>query len=315
MKFVDAKDSSFTAASKVGAFKGAVANCNNKTYHSLKSYWSSSDLKALSSSSPAHFNAEYFLRESKVSASTGETTVSRVLKERDFEPTKDMILGSLVHCYLLEPTQFEADFFMLPELNLRTKADRETRDQMLIENAGKMAVTDELIAQAKAMRDSVMRNPQALRVLEPGYKEASFWWTCQFSHLNFKAKLDQSCSKHFCELKTTESCEREWFSKHADNMNYDLSLYHYREGLRNIMGLELPAYFIVVERNPPHVCQVYRVGDMFWETGHAKWLRALEQLEIGLAKDLWPGYFDENEEVEIQPPPWKLNKFMKEQFT
>lgn len=308
VKFVEASDPAFIAAAKVGAFKGAVLNLQNSVYHALDQYWSSTDLKTMYEASPAHFKQKYF--ETKLK--DDKLTLIRKPKP-DKKPTYEMILGSLVHCLMLAPHDFEAEFFRMPDLNLRTNDGKAEKERLLTENSGKLAITDEMLVQANNMRSSLQANKRVMELLSAGHKEMSFFWTCKFSGLNFKAKLDQASSKHFCEMKTTGSADSEAFSKKADDMNYDLSLIHYSMGMKEILQLEPPVYFIVVEQDEPHVTQVYRAGQGFLVTGHAKWLSAVTKLETGIKKNEWPGYFPEDMEMTLEPPPWAVKKLMKEE--
>lgn len=293
-KFIDAADPAFLAASKVAAFKGAVKDLSNNYYHALDGYTSSSQLKRLFSTSPKHYHYQQQLNETQ-------------------KPSLAMILGSLVHCLVLTPLQFEKEFFIMPDLNFRTNEGKAKREELLYENQGKYPISDEMLIQANNMRSSVQANDKAMELLSVGYKEAAYFWECQFSNLKMKAKLDQSSSKHFVEFKTTSDAGPENFQRHAFNMNYDLSLVHYKFGLKAIKDCEPDAYFIVVEQEAPHVCQVYKVGEGFWQTGHEKWLSAVTKLEAGIKRDEWPGYFPNDFGVpELQPPSWAVNKLMKE---
>lgn len=314
VKFVEASDPAFIAAAGVGAFKGAVVDLPNNAYHSLDKYWSSSDLKFLSQSSPAHFNEEYFTREAKTSPIDGAISINRVRRAREWNSTPEKTLGSLVHCLVLEPQSFEKEFFLMPELNNRTNEGKARKQELLMANPGKLAITDEMLVKANGMRSSIRANQEVMKLLEPGKKEASFFWTCPYSGLNFRAKLDHSSSKHFCELKTSYTAKPDEFDKIAHNLNYDLSLTHYREALRVSMGIEQsPAYFVVVEPEAPYVCQPYKVGDSIWETGHHKWVRAIDQLAAGMKTDKWPGYFPDVFGIpELNSPSWAVNKILKE---
>lgn len=290
-KFIDATDVAFTSGVKVGAFKGAVKNLGNNIYHALPKYWSSSQLKFLHSKSPAHFSDKYI--------------------KLDAEPTKvtpAMIMGSLVHCLTLTPDEFDDEFFVMPDLNFRTKEGKAEKERLLAENVGKYAVTSEQIAQAERMRMSVYNNQKAAELLEPTKKEYAFFWTCPFSQLNFKAKVDGACATHFIELKTTIDASPETFKRHAYNMNYDLSVIHYRQALANVMGVEPKCYFIVVESKPPHICQVYEVGESLLETGHEKWLGAVQMLERGIKETYWPAYSPVDDVPVLEAPNWALKK-------
>lgn len=288
-----ADDVAFTSGAKVGAFKGCVENLGNSEYHALKSYWSSSDLKYMAKTSPMHFQYKYF--------GAGKNEQVRI--------TEDMTLGSLVHCLLLTPHEFEKEFFLIPELNLRTNAGKEMKEKLLAENVGKMPITEELLEKAKAMVDSAMSHPKVKQLVEPVKKELAFFWTCPFSNLNFRAKLDGASSKHFIEVKTTSDAGPDYFSKHLFDMHWDLSLVHYREGVKQVMGVEPPAYFIVIEREPPFTVQPYIAGPAVWETGHHKWLAAVTQLAAGIQSGDWPGYYPKEFDIpEVNPPAWAVNK-------
>lgn len=307
VRFVEAGDPAIPGALSVGAFKGAITNLANDAYHSKKAYWSSSDLKFITDSSPAHFHHEYFRKDEK-----GNT----IRKERESKWSNEKDLGSLTHCLILEPQNFEKDFFLMPDLNTRTNEGKARREELLTNNPGKLPITDEMLIHANGMRSSVQANDEVMKLLEPGRKEASYFWTCKYSNLNFKAKLDQSSSIHFCELKTSYTAHPDHFPRIAYNLNYDLSLYHYREALRNVMGIEVPAYMIVVEPEPPYVCQPYKVGDGMWNTGHEKWLDAIVKLGTGMQLGKWPAYVPSIMGIpEINPPPWAIHKLMKDETT
>lgn len=289
-----ADSNGFKSASKVGAFHGGVKGLSNGEYHSLKDYYSSTDLKTIYATTPQHW---------------------RHKKEVGAKKTTDaMALGSLVHCLLLTPSEVVNDFFIMPELNLRTNDGRAERDRLVLEHSTKILVTQEQINKANDIVVSAMRNPKIVELLEPGLKEAAFFWECPFSYLNFKAKLDSYVEgEYMIELKTTSSAKPEAFSRHAYNMNYDLSACHYLEGLRAFHGGDLKkAYFIVLETEPPYVSQVYLASDSFLESGHTKWVSSVEKLEQAIKKDSWSGYSSPGEILELNAPAWAQTKVKEE---
>lgn len=299
MNINKANDIAFTSGALVGAYKGCVDGLGNNEYHSLKSYWSSTDLKAMSATSPAHFYDKYY--------GAGKNEIKK--------QTESMILGSMVHSLILTPLEFYKEFFLMPELNLRSNEGKETKERLLKENPGKMAFTEEMLIEAQEMASAAMNHHSYKRLFDGLKKELSFFWTCPFSNLKFKAKLDAASSKHFVEVKTTASggANPDLWASHLFKMNYDLSLIHYREGVRQVMDISLPAFFIVIER-PEYpggnaVVQDYEVDSGCWDTGHQKWLDAVTKLSNGLQKKEWPGYYPvSNESPKINPPAWAISK-------
>lgn len=274
-----------------GTFSGRVENLSNSDYHSLDKYWSSTAIKYMSSTSPAHYREKYFHNKG------------------DYDkPTYDMILGSLVHTLILTPLEFEKEFFIMPDLNFRTNEGKARRDELLILNHGKLPISQDMLLQANAMKSSCLQHRKAAEYLDGAEREVSYFWKCPLSHLNFRAKLDARKNNLLLELKTTGVSQSEKWMRHAENMNYDLSLVHYSEGYRNVSDTALESKFIVIEQDPPYLTTVYNVKSGFLEVGHAKWLDAVGKLERGLVENYWPGYCSEDDEVDIDATPWAFKK-------
>ncbi len=279
------------SACEIGAFSGAVTDLSNKDYHSLHKYWSSTDLKFMFSNSPLHFQFKYFPE-----------------RKRD-EPTPNMILGSAVHSLIHEPKNFDKEFYKTPKFDLRKTADKELKAELEKLNPGKTALNVELYDQAHAMRDSVYKNLEAKEMLDSAVHESSFFWTCPFSGLKLRSKVDGLIpGSLFIETKTTSSGKESDFVRHIFKMNYDLSLFHYSQGIEIVGGERLTASFIVVEVEPPYAAQVFTVSleNQFWDIGHRKWLDSVSKLSSSLSSGIWPGYSVDNSKKEIVPLGWML---------
>lgn len=268
-----------------GSFVGIVDNMSNYQYHSLKSYYSSSDLKYMASGSPKHFKAKY---------------IDKIIPEKDATPK--MLLGSIVHCKILTPKDFVEDFFVMPDCDLRTKEGKAVRDAAKDEAAGRTLVPSEMNEQADKMFYACSEVFDGL--LKDTKREISLFWKCPFSGFSFKARCDALSSEFLFELKTTESASPEVFSRVAYNLNYDLSIYHYLTGLAQVGVACGKAKFLVLETAPPYVAQSYLVGESFMETGHKKWLDAVTKLERGLKENKWPGYVAADECPILEAPKW-----------
>jgi exodeoxyribonuclease VIII len=281
-----------------GAFYGAVNGMSNGDYHSLDKYYSSTALKYLYSHSPKHFKYKYIDK-----------------LEAPKKTSEAMVIGSLVHCLLLAPHEFEKEFFVMPELNLRTNDGKEKRDEMLLLHKGKLLVTEDQLSESRKMFESARSNPQIAKLLQPnGIWEGSMFWRCPFSGLNFRAKMDYFNGPYMCEVKTANDISPEAFARQVYDLNYDLSLVHYSEGYRASFGEDFKrCYFICIENKAPYSTQVYTVGDFNFELGREKWLSATSKLTDAIATNEWHGYFSEKDEVApvIEPPSWKINEYMK----
>ncbi len=291
--FVEDRDKALGAC-RVGAFFGAVEGLTNSEYHSFHDYWSSTDLKFMYDNSPAHFQYNYFPTR------------------RPHKQTESQILGSLVHCLLLSPQDFDKEFATMPDFPAKVaKTDptiKEQKEAWHLANVGKTPYDGDLLAKANEMAKSVRANKKAMDLINRGKCEIAFFWKCKYSGLKFKAKLDVGGPLVFVELKTALSANSLVFGKQVYNLHYDLSLIHYGEALRSKFNVAPKPNFIVVEPDAPFVCRVYdedHVSPDFLETGHVKWMAAVDKLAAGVLKKEWPGY-DETES--LCPPAWAFKK-------
>lgn len=239
--------------------------------------------------SPKHFHSRYF---------GGEREPKKV--------TDKMLLGSLVHCLFLTPDIFDQDFFVMGNYDGRTKEGKAYREEALLACGTRQLVTKDLVDQAQLIVEALKL--KFYPWMSSYLAELSFFWQCPFSQLWMRGRADAVMGDTLIELKTTDNAEPQHFSKHIFNMNYDLSLYHYVEGLRQC-GLEIKkCVFIVVETASPYVCEKYIAGDGFLATGHDKWLDAVTKLETGLADLHWPSYADPLvvDELVLSPPAWAM---------
>lgn len=275
-----------------GTFYGSLDDISNNLYHGLSNYYSSTAIKYIAKNSPIHFRAKY---------------IDKII-EQENEPTPQMILGSLVHSLTLTPSLTNTEFYVLKEeINKRTNAGKERWEYIQSENKDKAIVTEETFNQASDIAISVIQNPLVKSIMQNGTPEKANFWKCPFTNLNFKSKMDYVTPTALIELKTTTSAKLEDFQRTAYNMYYDISAYHYLEGITQTTQKQITeVYFIVVETKAPYVTEVYKASESFLNLGHQRWLDAVQKIEIGTQKQIWNGYTNTEFEgiKELNAPKW-----------
>lgn len=279
---IDGADVSIGLAS--GSYSGVISHLPNGKYHDLHSYYSSTALKNIFSSSPYHF-----------------------IKGQDQPrkpPTIDMILGSMVHCLVLTPDEFENEFLVMEKVDRRTKVGQQAHADA-VNKCGDRQLIDEVTSGiAEAMASELLRDDNISNLLSGCSSEISYFWECPYSNLKFKARADAVSSSCLIELKTARSAKPADFERHAYNMNYDLSAYHYMEGAR-VHGQNIDTvYFITIENEWPYACQVFRADEDFLNSGHAKWLETINKLSEAKSSGVWPMYSPKNEILNLSVPRW-----------
>lgn len=267
-----------------GTYVGDIKDLNADHYHSLDKYISSSQLKYLHAKSPKHYYHKYIAKEIPPEA-----------------PTSNMILGSAVHDKI--SGHFNKTFYVAAKADGRTKEGKAQR-LMQIEEAGqRQIIDDETDTLASKITDSVLDNEPAAKLLRNAEKEASFFWTCPFSGLKLRSRIDALSDDYFVELKTATDASPNGFQRQCYNLNYDLSLFHYGEGLRVLNNKMCLGYFIVVETSAPFTVQCYKASDELFESGRIKWLEATSKLSAADKNSIWPSYSSE-EYLDLYPPKW-----------
>lgn len=160
------------------------------------------------------------------------------------EPTPAMKLGSLVHCFLLEPDVFKEKYAIEPELDRRCKEYKEFANQ----NEGKLFYRNSELEPIQNRLNKILTKnlsgyDSLMKILknEDGlFKEYSVFWD------NFKAKIDcfDSVSKTLIDVKTANDVNPSVFKRLVFKYTYDLQLAHYGNAL-SACGYHVDNYKIV----------------------------------------------------------------------
>ena len=288
---------------------------------------SSTQIKSFTLKSPAHFHHEL----------TSEPVARR--------QSDALLLGSMVHCLVLEPGQFDRRYPRAPRIedypqalqraddlrdfcrnhNLKVGGSKEELTERILKHhpdtliwsqivlnseARGRAFKGELIDQARRMADSVLGHPQASRLLSQGEAEVSVWGEHPGSGELIKCRCDwlRKDSGLCIDLKTTDCASPAAFSRSIGKYGYHLQQAHYLATL-NSAGIHCDAFvFIAVENEPPYVVQVYCLDRQSCEIANNRWDDAMTRLHRCQSEDVWPAYTDE---TSLSLPAWMIRQ-MKE---
>ena len=186
-----------------------------------------------------------------------------------FERTAAMMLGTLVHCAVLEPDELDKRFAICPPRN--TKAGKERAAEMSA--AGIEAVTESDYQTAIRMRDSVFNHPAAKELFSQGKAEQSFWWDDATTGQRCKCRPDWYFNSTIVDLKTTQDASPQGFAKSVAHWRYHVQQVHYQAGTFAERFL-----FVAVEKSYPYAVGVYELDAD--AVAHASELRLRDLLRI-----------------------------------
>lgn len=273
-------------------------------YHAIRWAASASQLRELHGKTPAHL--WHRLQNPK-------------------PPTWEMVLGTLVHHRILEPSQPFPAISVVPETyvvpadykgtlrdpkpgdiedwNWRRKYCRQWRETQ--EAAGFIVVDRSDLDEIERASERVLANREARELIEGADTEVTLFWHHDQDRAPFpcKARLDLvPVGPDMGDIKTCADASLEGFQKHAWESGYHLQGAFYmdawdRLGDRMFTGFK----FIAYERTIGLV-KVHRMTDALLQAGREAYQSALDTYIRCVRANQWPGYTEEAAEWDL--PRW-----------
>jgi hypothetical protein len=226
------------------------------------------------------------------------------------EPSKAMMLGTMAHVAVLEPSKLDAAFVEKPEGkegDFRTKEGKEWKAKM-----GTTPIFDADEARAvRGIRDSIAAHDAAKALLAGCDSEVAMFAEHR-SGLWIKGRVDalkveSDNEAVIVDVKTTSAgADYGTFSRQAASLNYHVSAAWYCH-LAGLNGLP-PArfYWIAVEVAPPYAVAVYEIHPDALDLGVGLMNDALELIAQCEDAGVWPGYAPEVQCLNL--PSWVYGK-------
>jgi hypothetical protein len=165
-------------------------------------------------------------------------------KLRKFEPTPAMQFGSMVHCLILEPDQFEERYYAIPKIDKRTKAGK-LEYALAVDAAGSREIVDgKEMEQAKRIADDLRKNDASRWVLDhTGETEKAVEWN-DYGY-DWRGFIDMDSDHFSADLKIVADSNPKKFKWKI----YDM-MYHLQGTLYTIKGLKekKPFFIVAVDR-------------------------------------------------------------------
>jgi hypothetical protein len=224
------------------------------------------------------------------------------------EPSKAMLLGTMAHLAVLEPTKLDTAFVEKPtDIDFRTKAGKEWR-----ESIGATPILDQDEARAvRGIRDSIAAHDAAKALLAGCDSEVAMFAEHR-TGLWIKGRVDalkvvDDMESVIVDVKTTSAgADYGTFSRQAASLNYHVSAAWYCH-LAGLNGLP-PArfYWIAVEVVPPFAVAVYEIHPDALDLGVGMMNDALGLIAECEDEGVWPGYAPEVQCLNL--PSWVYGK-------
>jgi hypothetical protein len=212
------------------------------------------------------------------------------------EPSSAMLLGTAVHCAVLEPERFNSEFTQF--LGVRRGGDW---DAFVQANPGKRILKPDDFTACQEIAAAVRRHPVANHLLNAGEAEKIVAWTDEKTGLRLKGRIDWYNGLGIVDLKTSYDIDPFRFNMSAAKFGYHAQCAYYRRGLR-ALGIDAPAKILAVETSPPYDVVVYSLSDDDLYAGDQLIDALLTKVIACHEANHWPGRAAG--EVPLQLPAW-----------
>lgn len=196
-------------------------------------------------------------------------------------PTGAQEFGTAFHTWLLEPEKFDQEIVVQPERwDLRTNKGKEAQAEFMAGSGGRAVISAAEFDTVQRMADSARSRRAARELLEaPGLVEQAIRWRDPDTGLALRAMMDKMVrGGPSVDVKTAIDPTPEGFAKAAANFGYHRQHALYVDGRIHALHESVPFLFLVVGKEPPYECAVYRLGESAESLGRGQNTRLLYEL-------------------------------------
>lgn len=172
-----------------------------------------------------------------------------------------------------------------------------------VRDAGEIPLKPSQYRAAKAMSESLFKQPRVESLLRSGRAEVPVHW--QRDGVSLRAQIDwvNEVRHVLVDVKTSTTADRDGFSRLAYNFGYHIQAAAYLDGAQGPGDpRDWRFVFAVVEKDPPYLSAVYEPDADFIAAGAAKWQQAQELYRECTDTGEWPGYDTDIQSLSL--PRW-----------
>ena len=220
---------------------------------------------------------EAYHSSSAISASGLKTiylkSMYHYLFQKPFE-SKAMAFGSAVHSALLEPKDFDDEYYIMPKLDRRTKEGQAIYKERLKFAADKKILTKDEGDKINEIIKNFKKNSLANKYAK-GEIELSHYG--KYNDIDVRIRPDVLNRKEdfISDVKTCQDNSPIAFKRDIYKYAYHLQATFYMDmlGINNFK-------FIAVQNTYPYTVEVYTLGEELLERGRNAWKQAFKDYEI-----------------------------------
>lgn len=185
--------------------------------------------------------------------------------------TDSMLLGSIIHCLVIEPDNFDKYYKVLSDVSL-SKRDISRLQSMQNPESKQILITQSLYDDAKKVSDNIF-NSNIGNLFKGGYGEASYVKDCYGVKCKVRPDYFLPDKKIIIDLKTTKfgGANPASFQKTIANFKYYIQSAFYLD----VLEAE-KFFFVAVETEAPYMIGLFELDNVALDLGRDKIKKGIE---------------------------------------
>lgn len=229
------------------------------------------------------------------------------------EATRNMVIGSAIHCAILEPERFEQEYMVVTGINDRRKAEYKEAAKV---HGGDFTLTQSEDEKVTGMQAAIHANPEASAHLNvtDSYTEISAFAKCPITGVQLRCRFDflSIADQLAIDLKKTQDVRYDKFQRSVANYRYHVQDAFYSYVYELITGERLNFKFLAVEEEQPHANKLYTLDTEAKIIGKRLVMANLKTYAECESSDDWPGIAHEGELLSL--PAWAIDEDEEEEI-
>lgn len=184
--------------------------------------------------------------------------------------TDSMILGSIVHCLVIEPDKFDT-YYKVIDSSLKKK-DIEKLQDMQSQDSKQTLIKEDIFNEAKQVSDAILKSNIG-NLFKGGFGEASYVKECYGVKCKVRPDYFLPDKKIIIDLKTTKfgGANPNVFQKTITNFKYYIQAAFYLDVLQADK-----LFFVAVETESPYMIGLFELDNVALDLGRDKIKKAID---------------------------------------
>lgn len=213
------------------------------------------------------------------------------IAEGDDADSDALRIGRALHCRVLRPEDFAAEFLVSPKFDLRTKEGKSEAAAFAAGAGTRTVLNADEMRKVDAMASAV-ENYEPSFMLIATCTERESVWTANIEGVPCKVRPDALASNTglLVDLKTTISAAPRAFSRSCVEYGYWLQMAFYRAVLREHGVDIMNAVLVAIEKSAPNLVACYELSESDLDAAEQRVRAAIRLYGECVRTQIWSGY-------------------------